>query len=184
MADNEVKIHIPSGWFSLLLFELDRNKSMISKILAHDSDHDDNYFEILRRMEARDERVKAAPDTDISMISNGTASILYYDKLFSSGLDRLNISVHGWNEKYFLQNTLSNERLWKRFRDNLLTLLNENRISKLNYVIKKGVNEDDLFQLICDLSSRENVRLDILNYLMMPNCRTGEEWYYTESRET
>ena len=122
---------------------------------------------------------KEYPDTDISMISNGTASILYYDKLFSSGLDRLNISVHGWNEKYFLQNTLSNERLWKRFRDNLLTLLNENRISKLNYVIKKGVNEDDLFQLICDLSSRENVRLDILNYLMMPNCRTGEEWYYS-----
>lgn len=33
MADNEVKIHIPSGWFSLLLSELDRNKSMISKLL-------------------------------------------------------------------------------------------------------------------------------------------------------
>lgn len=60
MADNEVKIHIPSGWFSLLLSELDRNKSMISKALAHDSDHDDHYCEILRRMEARDERVKAA----------------------------------------------------------------------------------------------------------------------------
>ena len=66
MADNEVKIHIPSGWFSLLLFELDRNKSMISKILAHDSDHDDNYFEILRRMEARDERVKAALISNIT----------------------------------------------------------------------------------------------------------------------
>lgn len=50
MADNEVKIHIPSGWFSLLLSELDRNKSMISKALAHDSDHDDHYCEILRRM--------------------------------------------------------------------------------------------------------------------------------------
>lgn len=60
MADNEVKIHIPSGWFSLLLSEFDRNKSMISKALAHDSDHDDHYCEILRRMEARDERVKAA----------------------------------------------------------------------------------------------------------------------------
>ena len=66
MADNEVKIHIPSGWFSLLLSELDRNKSMISKVLAHD--YDDNYIEILRRMEARDERVKAA------LISNITSS--------------------------------------------------------------------------------------------------------------
>ena len=60
MADYEVKIKIPSGWFSLLLSELDRNKSMISKALAHDSDHDDHYCEILRRMGARDERVKAA----------------------------------------------------------------------------------------------------------------------------
>ena len=34
--------------------------SMISKALAHDSDHDDHYCEILRRMGARDERVKAA----------------------------------------------------------------------------------------------------------------------------
>ena len=68
MADNEVKIHIPSGWISLLLSELDRNKSMISKVLAHDYDHDDNYIEILRRMEARDERVKAA------LISNITSS--------------------------------------------------------------------------------------------------------------
>ena len=36
MADNEVKIHIPSGWFSLLLSELDRNKTMITTVKYSD----------------------------------------------------------------------------------------------------------------------------------------------------
>ena len=119
------------------------------------------------------------PDTDISMISNGTASLEYYNQLFCSGLDRLNISVHGWGVDYFLQNTSSNKRLWTRFRYNLLALLKEECISKINYVIKKGVNEDDLFQLINDLSSYKNVRIDVLNYLLTPNSNIGEEWQYS-----
>lgn len=108
------------------------------------------------------------PDVDISLISNGTASVTCYETLKNNGLNRLNISVHGWGEQFFLKNTGSYKYIWKLMRDNLHHLLSKGYINKVNYVIKKGVNENDLYDMIDCLKQFPDVRLDILNFLSLP----------------
>ena len=104
------------------------------------------------------------PWLDISMISNGTGDFSFYNLCFQAGLSRLNVSVHGWELDYFKKNTNTNFELWLRTRSNIEHLLKEERINKINYVLKKGVNEYDLIKLI-DYLEGKNVRLDILNFL-------------------
>lgn len=119
------------------------------------------------------------PNVDISLISNGTASVAYYETLKKNGLKRLNISVHGWGENFFLANTGANKCIWRLARNNIHHLLSKGCINKVNYVIKKGVNESDLYDLIDWLKQFPNVRLDILNFLMLPISEKANPYYYS-----
>lgn len=116
-------------------------------------------FYIIRNIKNVDQTI------DLSLISNGTAEIENYYKCFDEGLDRLNISIHGFSLDTFLINTKSTELLWGRVRNNLNALCSKNRINKINYVLKRGVNEHDLLELILWLSKYPGVLLDVLNYL-------------------
>ncbi len=118
-----------------------------------------NLFRIIREIKNIDNTV------DLSLISNGTADIELYDKCFYEGINRINISIHGFGLDYFLLNTKSNELLWRKVRGNLEVLSSKKKINKLNYVLKKGVNEEDLLNLLVWLSQYSGMRLDILNYL-------------------
>lgn len=62
-------------------------------------------------------------------------------------------------------NTKSTELLWSKVRNNLNILCKENKINKVNYVLKKGLNEQDLLKLISWLSQYPGINLDVLNYL-------------------
>lgn len=116
---------------------------------------------------------------DLSMVSNGLADVSLYEELFSVGLDRLNISVHGWNSKYFIENTRSNEKVADRFKENFRCLIEKNLISKVNYVIKKGINENDLFSMIDALEPyRDRVVIDVLNYLYDPGSESDKQKHY------
>lgn len=117
------------------------------------------------------------PNVDLSMISNGTASIKYYEQLKKDGLKRLNISVHGWGDQFFLENTDSDKHTWQLMRNNLNHLLSKGCVTKVNYVIKKGVNENDLYDLIDWLKQFSNIRLDILNFLYLST--SGNPYYYS-----
>ncbi len=119
------------------------------------------------------------PYVDLSMISNGLADIDFYKKCLSSGLNRLNISVHGWNKEYFISNTNSHEKYWRTMKNNLTKLLSEELVNKVNYVIKKGVNEEDLFSLIDWISQFRGVRLDILNYLCLTSDVNANSYKYS-----
>ena len=103
---------------------------------------------------------------DISMISNGTGDISFYNSCFQSGLNRLNISVHGWEVDYFRKNTNTTFDVWLYTRNNIEHLLKEEKITKINYVLKKGINEQDLVKLVTFLEGK-TARLDILNFLSM-----------------
>lgn len=105
-----------------------------------------------------------ADDIDLSMISNGLCDCYVFDKCFENGLNRLNISVHGWGKEHFINNTKCSEKQWSVFRKNIEKLAMENRINKVNYVIKKGNNEKDLMDLI-SWCSNKNLFIDILNLL-------------------
>ena len=119
------------------------------------------------------------PDVDLSMVSNGTAKISHYETLIENGLKRLNISVHGFGEQFFLENTKSNSVTWHRMRNNLQQLLLRGYINKINYVIKKGVNEDDLYDLIDWLSGFSNIRIDVLNFLNLSSLEGNNLYYYS-----
>ena len=119
------------------------------------------------------------PDVDLSMISNGTAKISHYKTLIENGLKRLNISVHGFGEQVFLDNTKSNSITWHRMRNNMQQLLLRGYINKINYVIKKGANEDDLYDLIDWLSGFSNTRLDVLNFLNLSSLEGNNLYYYS-----
>lgn len=119
------------------------------------------------------------PSVDLSMISNGTASIKYYEQLKKDGLKRLNISVHGWGEQFFLENTGSDKYIWQLMRNNLHHLLSKGYVNKINYVIKKGVNEKDLYNLIDWLKQFPNIRLDILNFLNLSISGKDNPYYYS-----
>lgn len=121
------------------------------------------------------------PNVDLSMISNGTASVEYYERLKKDGLKRLNISVHGWGEQFFLENTRSDKYIWRLIRNHLHCLLSKGYINKINYVIKRGVNENDLYDLIDWLKNVPNIRLDILNFLSLSTSEEDNPYYYSMS---
>ena len=104
------------------------------------------------------------PWLDLSMISNGTGDLVSYNSCFQAGLTRLNVSIHGWEWECFKNNTNASFSLWFLIRNNIEILLKEKRIAKINYVLKKGINEQDLMKLVAYLEGKK-VRLDILNYL-------------------
>lgn len=123
---------------------------------------------------------EAEPDVELSMISNGLGAFDLYKLLFEKGLSRLNISVHGWNEEYFIKNTGSNKKISRKFKENLLMLLEHNMVTKLNYVIKRGINEIDLFDMIDDMGKHmSTVKIDILNYLYGPDNANEKEIQYS-----
>lgn len=131
----------------------------------------ENLPEIILRIKNLDNSV------DLSLVSNGTANIKVYEECFIKGLDRLNLSIHGFERKYFIMNTRSNAASWKKIRDNLELLCKLKKINKLNYVLKRGCNENDLEELISWLSHFPGIRLDILNYLT--GTREGRHLTYS-----
>ena len=122
---------------------------------------------------------KNFPSVDLSIISNCSATIEFYETLKKNGLNRLNISIHGWSDKFFMANTKSKKCVWELMRNNLKQLLLKGYINKINYVIKKGVNESDLYALIDWLKQFHEVRLDILNFLSLPASNGNNPYYYS-----
>lgn len=119
------------------------------------------------------------PFIDLSMISNGLADVAYYSDCFSKGLDRLNLSIHGWKASYFFSTAGATEEMYQKRQDTLQRLLAAGKISKINYVVKKGENEEDLFLLIDWLSKFSDIRLDILNFLTFYEDDPGSRFYYS-----
>ena len=103
---------------------------------------------------------------DLSMISNGLQSVAFYRDCLAQGLDRLNLSIHGWTAAYFCRNTHDTPAAWRTMRETLRALLEAHAVCKLNYVWKRGENEADLMQLIPALAAFPDVRLDLLNFLV------------------
>ena len=103
---------------------------------------------------------------DLSMISNGLQSVAFYRDCLAQGLDRLNLSIHGWTADYFCRNTHATPAAWRTMRETLRALLEAHAVCKLNYVWKRGENEADLMQLIPALAAFPDVRLDLLNFLV------------------
>ena len=123
---------------------------------------------------------KRIGDSDLSMISNGTAASGEYEKLLSAGMNRLNISVHGWMPEFFVANTRCSLKTYGRIKNTILELAEKRLIGKLNYVVKKGRNEEDFFKLLVFAGENELV-VDALNLLNMDGDTRLINLYYSMS---
>ena len=98
--------------------------------------------------------------------------------MFESGLDRLNISVHGWNESYFCENTGNSKEQCGKVKANILSLVAQRKINKINYVLQKGKNESDFHALIESVKNF-NIVVDVLNLLIFPGQEQATKLQYS-----
>ena len=119
-------------------------------------------------------------DSDLSMISNGSAASAQYEELFVLGMDRLNISVHGWGAEFFSMNTKCPAEMGNKIRQTIIELAEKRRIGKLNYVVKRGGNEEDFISLLNFARERDLV-VDALNLLELTGGEIGDGIRYSMS---
>ena len=103
-------------------------------------------------------------DADISMISNGLFQKKIMAQCFSSGLQRINISIHAWSDLKLAERVGMNEKHLQTLKENLDYLHAENKLTKLNYVLLKAQDYNELYNVIDWINEKHQV-LDILNFI-------------------
>lgn len=105
---------------------------------------------------------RTAPEADISVISSGVVPPDAFSRLIDAGLDRVNLSVHGWGIEAFLRRggTARKQELRAASIERVLTL---GRPLKLNYVLTPE-DEADLGSLLAWAAERR-VLVNVLNDL-------------------
>lgn len=113
---------------------------------------------------------------DISMISNGTAPKEVYEEYIKAGIDRVNISLHGFDECTFTRVTKGNSKQLTQVIETIKYLRDSGKLGKVNYVLLKGENEDE-FRNVIEFANREKIVLDVLNYLGMNDDEINQYRY-------
>src|SRR3972149_9920474 len=90
----------------------------------------DDLAEIIRGLR------KYAVNSDISLITNGFSIETLAPKYLEAGLNRINISIHDWIKTK------------KQLQDSILWLKERKALTKINFVIQKGINEKETIDLI------------------------------------
>jgi cyclic pyranopterin phosphate synthase len=106
------------------------------------------------------------PLIDLSMITNGTTLYSHYEKLIQAGLNRINVSIHGFHLDKFKFVTKGSEHQMNTTLKNIISLKTNGILGKVNYVLIKGTNEDEFFDVI-RFANEHHLVVDVLNYLGM-----------------
>lgn len=101
---------------------------------------------------------------DLSIISNGIVERKIFEEYIASGIDRINISMHGFDEKVFSSVTRGSVNQLLQSLDNIKYLKSCGKLGKVNYVLLKGINEDEFYKVL-EFINKESLVLDVLNYL-------------------
>lgn len=86
----------------------------------------------------------AAPSADLSLITAGVAPADRLPAAFTAGLDRANLSVHGWSVAHFAHKARRGPDAHRRRQETLAWLLAQGHPTKLNYVYGGPADEADL----------------------------------------
>lgn len=105
-----------------------------------------------------------SPGLDISVVSNGIAPTSVMMRLINSGLNRVNISLHGFDETLFKNITGGNRKQLNDLFASISLLSKHYKLGKLNYVLLKGVNEHEFFEVL-NYANQNHLVVDVLNYL-------------------
>lgn len=116
---------------------------------------------------------------DISMTSNAVLLAEEAEKLKKAGLDRINISLDTLNKNKFKEITRRDE--FERVKKGIKAALKAGlKPLKLNVVVMKGINDDELFDFV-ELSRKENLSVRFIEY--MPLGGEAEAEKFMSSRE-
>ncbi|MCL4341616.1 MAG: GTP 3',8-cyclase MoaA [Candidatus Thermoplasmatota archaeon] len=107
-------------------------------------------------------RTRKHIDGDISMTTNGFMLPVYAEKLKAAGLDRINISFHSLEREgfQFITGTDSMDKVIEGVKAAKKAHFDP---IKLNFVVLKGVNEDQVQRLV-NLSAILGVRVQFIEY--------------------
>ncbi len=111
--------------------------------------------------------VRAAdPAVDLSLITSGVGPVRVLEEAFAAGLDRANMSIHGFGERVFADRSRSPSQ--RVHRDQVLrALLRRGRPLKLNYVYTGPGDDADLADLL-DWSAGRPLVVNVLDDLFAP----------------
>lgn len=107
-----------------------------------------------------------APVADLSLITSGVAPVARLDACFDAGLDRANLSIHGWELPAFVTRGGSARSLALRTAC-LDRLLDRGRPLKLNYVYGSEADREDLAGLL-DWAAGRPLVVNVLDDLHRP----------------
>ncbi len=102
--------------------------------------------EILRRVRA------GGPDLDLSIITGATVDPAQLDAAFAAGLDRANLTIHGWTLEAFTARTRRDRAAWELRRRFVARLLAHGRPAKLNTVWRGPEDDADLAALLDEVA--------------------------------
>lgn len=116
-------------------------------------------------------------DLSISMITNGVVTKNVIDRFCDAGINKINISLHGYNGDVFESVTGGTKKQLCQTLDTIEHLNEKGILGKVNYVLLKGVNEEEFLDVL-DYTAKQNIVLDVLNYLGT-NAELIEKFYYS-----
>lgn len=101
---------------------------------------------------------------DTSIITNGLFEQKFLEDCVRAGLNRVNVSIHAWNDIEMLKAVGMSDLIKNKLMNNLDFLIKSKRLSKLNYVVLKSKGYSELLELINWVNERKLI-LDVLNIL-------------------
>ncbi|MCS6799976.1 MAG: radical SAM protein [Myxococcota bacterium] len=105
---------------------------------------------------------------DLSVITSGVVPPDRIGELFEAGLDRINLSIHGWTEAAFVERARGTATQFRRRAEFLEALLGHGRPLKLNFVYRGPDDETDLGALL-EWAAGRPVLVNVLDEL---GCET------------
>ena len=120
---------------------------------------------------------------DLAMTTNGVLLDRYIDVLKKAGLSSINISLDTLDPEKFLEITRKND--FNKVISNIKLLLKNNFHVKLNVVVKKGFNDDEITQFI-QWTQKENIHIRFIEFMPFDgnNWAMDEVYTYSEILKT
>ena len=115
---------------------------------------------------------------DISLITNGVWPTSLIKKYKESGISRINVSIHQWDFDRCVADSASIMTSHEQTKRNVLCLKESGLLSKINFVLLRDKNENELSDMI-GWAGEHGLMVDVLNMLYPLEIeRQGWHYYY------
>lgn len=125
-----------------------------------------NFAEIIREL--------SRLPVELTLTTNAILLDKYIEDLRNAGVNKLNISLDSLQEERF--NRISRRTDFQRIRSNIDLALKENFIVKLNVVLMKNTNEDEIIDFI-ELSRECGIKIRFIEFMPF----NGNKWDWSKT---